>query len=511
MPTTPLARIRPQNDRPLNPQGDYVLYWMIAARRTRYNFGLQRAAELAAQLRKPLVILEALRAGYPFASDRFHAFVIGGMTDNARDASKTAALYYPYLEPEPGAGSGLLEALATTSAAVVTDWFPAFFLPRMVASASARCPVQMEAVDSNTLIPAEDHGRAFPTARGYRAFMQRNLRLHLGAFPEQNPLALAPQLRATVPSTIRTRWPAADLATPLAKLLANLPIDHAVAPVSIAGGSRQAVLTMQRFIETKLRPYGDDHNHPDADGTSHLSPYLHFGHLSVHELFAGVMTAERWTTRKLGQTRAGAREGWWGVSPGAEAFLDQITVWRELAFNGCQWTPNYGSYPALPAWARATLDAHRRDRRPHLYSLDELDAANTADEVWNAAQRELRTEGWFHGYLRMLWGKKILEWCREPADALDRMETLMNRYSLDGRDPVSSLNYGWVLGLYDRPWPERPVFGTVLYMTSASAKRKLRMKTYLERYGDAKAAGAQPSMFDADAPTSSTRGRAKRR
>ena len=511
MPITPLARIHRQNDRPLNPEGDYVLYWMIAARRTRYNFGLQRACELAAELRKPLVILEALRAGYPFASDRFHAFVVGGMADNGRDAVKTRALYYPYVEPEAGAGSGLLEALASTSAAVVTDRFPAFFLPRMVATAAERCSVQMEAVDCNTLIPAEEHGRAFPTARGYRAFMQRNLRQHLAAFPEETPLALAPHLRATLPSAITTRWPAAALAAPLARLLAGLPIDHSVAPVSIPGGSHHAGQTMQRFVETKLRPYGDDHNHPDADGTSRLSPYLHFGHLSVHELFAAVMTAERWTTRKLQKTRAGAREGWWGVSGGAEAFLDQITVWRELAFNGCHWTPNYGAYAALPAWARATLEAHRGDPRPHLYALDDLDTANTADEVWNAAQRELRTEGWFHGYLRMLWGKKILEWCREPADALDRMEALMNRYSLDGRDPVSYLNYGWVLGLYDRPWPERPIFGTVRYMTSASAKRKLRMKAYLERYGGAEAAVTQTSMFGEDEPTSSTRGRAKRR
>ena len=511
MPLTPPARIVRQNDRQVNPEGVYVLYWMIAARRTRHNFGLQRAAELSEELGKPLVILEALRAGYAFASDRFHAFVIAGMAANARGAASSQAVYYPYVEPQPGAGTGLLEALASHAAAIVTDWFPAFFLPRMVASAAARCAVQMEAVDSNTLIPAEAHGRAFPTARGYRAFMQRHLRSHLTAFPEENPLALAPRLRATIPSAITERWPAADLSVPMPQILAGLPIDHSVAPTSLAGGSDQARQVMRGFIEKKLRPYGDDHNHPDAEGTSRLSPYLHFGHLSIHELFAAVMTAERWTTRKLQGGRAGAREGWWGVSPGAEAFLDQITVWRELAFNGCRWTANYGAYETLPAWARATLESHRRDPRPRLYSLEDLDGANTADEVWNAAQRELRTEGWFHGYLRMLWGKKILEWCREPADALDRMAALMNRYSLDGRDPVSDLNYGWVLGLYDRPWPERPIFGTVRYMTSASAKRKLRMKAYLARYGDANAAEAQPSMLDVDGPTSSTRGRATRR
>jgi deoxyribodipyrimidine photo-lyase len=494
---TPAARIIPQNERPVNPAGDYVLYWMIAARRTRYNFGLQRACERGAELRRPVIVLEALRAGYPFASDRLHAFIVQGMHANARDFEKTGVTYYPYLEPSPGAGSGLLEALAARAAVVVTDWYPAFFLPRMVASAAKRCRVRLEAVDSNTLIPVGEHGRGFPTARGYRAFMQRTLKEHLTRFPLETPLQQVDGPRAKVPDVVVKRWTPLDLTVAPERLVASLPIDHSVAVVPQSGGSHAANTRMRTFLDGRLRQYGDDHNHPDADGTSRLSPYLHFGHLSVHELFAGVMTAERWTTRKLGTARAGAREGWWGVSPSAEAFLDQITVWRELAFNGCHWTPGYGTYAGLPAWARATLDTHRSDRRPHLYSLAQLDAAATNDDVWNAAQQELRQNGWFHGYLRMLWGKKMLEWCRDPAEVIDRMSALMNRYSLDGRDPVASLNYGWVLGQHDRPWPERPIFGTVRYMTSASTKRKLRMKRYLARYG---AAGpAQGSMFD---PTS---------
>jgi deoxyribodipyrimidine photo-lyase len=491
---TPASRILPQNERPLDPSGDYVLYWMVAGRRTRYHFGLQRACELAAELRRPLVVLEALRAGYPFASDRFHAFVVQGMHANARDFASSSANYYPYVEPSPGAGSGLLEALAGRAAVVVTDWYPAFFLPRMIGSAATRCRVRVEAVDSNTLIPVSEHGRPFPTARGYRAFMQRTLKAHLARFPLEAALQHVDGPRATIPASIAKRWPALDLSVTPERLVTGLPIDHSVGVVQQTGGSHAAGRRLRVFLDGRLRKYGDDHNHPDADGTSRLSPYLHFGHLSVHELFAAVMTAERWTTRKLGKTRAGAREGWWGVSAGAEAFLDQITVWRELAFNGCHWTPGYGTYAALPAWARATLDNHRSDRRPHLYTLAQMDAAATNDDVWNAAQQELRQDGWFHGYLRMLWGKKMLEWCRDPAEVIDRMTALMNRYSLDGRDPVSALNYGWVLGQHDRPWPERPIFGTVRYMTSASTKRKLRMKNYLARY--AAAAPAQGSIFD---------------
>jgi deoxyribodipyrimidine photo-lyase len=289
-----------------------------------------------------------------------------------------------------------------------------------------------------------------------------------------------------VPSEILTRWPEtlrAQLAAPDV-LLAALPIDHAVRPVPTRGGSARAAEVLRAFVDARLPEYAAQHNHPDADATSHLSPYLHFGHISAHEVFSEVMTRERWTTRKLARGGGGAREGWWGVSPSTEAFLDQLIVWRELAFNGCDWTTARG-YDAIPAWARRTLDAHRGDPRPHLYSDAQLESAATHDPIWNAAQRQLERDGWFHGYMRMLWGKKILEWSAHPADALATMERLMDRYSLDGRDPVSYASYGWVLGRYDRPWFERPIFGTVRYMTSDSAARKLRLKQWLARYGPA--------------------------
>ena len=266
--------------------------------------------------------------------------------------------------------------------------------------------------------------------------------------------------------------------------LARLPIDHSIAPASARGGSDAAGKLLRRFIADGLSSYDVHRNNPDDDGTSRLSPYLHFGHVSAHEVFSAVMTRERWTTRRLGAKGAGRREGWWGVSKGAEAFLDQLVVWRELAFNGCEYVKDYAAYESLPEWARATLEAHAGDRRPHTYTLDQLESAATHDPIWNAAQRQLVGEGWFHGYLRMLWGKKILEWSARPADALSIMRSLMDRYAVDGRDPNSYAGYGWVLGRYDRPWPRRPIFGTVRYMSSASTKRKLKMKRFLEKWGN---------------------------
>jgi deoxyribodipyrimidine photo-lyase len=266
--------------------------------------------------------------------------------------------------------------------------------------------------------------------------------------------------------------------------LARLPIDHSIAPVSTRGGSDAAEKVLRHFVLSKLSGYDSHRNHPDDDGTSRLSPHLHFGHVSAHEVFSAVMTHERWTTRRLGAKGAGRREGWWGVSTGAEAFLDQLIVWRELAFNGSAYEKDCAAYASLPGWARATLEAHAGDPRPHIYTLDQLESAATHDPIWNAAQRQLVGEGWFHGYLRMLWGKKILEWSARPADALSTMRTLMDRYALDGRDPNSYAGYGWVLGRYDRPWPRRPIFGTVRYMSSASTKRKLKMKQFLKEWGD---------------------------
>ena len=459
---------------------------MISARRLRSNFALQRAVELANELGLPLVILEALRCDYPWASERFHTFVLEGMAANAKAASRSRALYYPYVERHAGDGRGLLQAFSSQAAAIVTDWYPGFFIPSMLDRAARRIKSRLEAVDSNGLIPLADHGRPFPTARGYRAFVQRSLRAYLPHFPDVEPLeALARRAeRRDVPSEISNRWPSTDVKVLRAprNFVRQLPIDHAVGAVPMHGGSDRAAAQLHQFIETRLHRYGDDSNHPDLDATSRLSPYLHFGHISAHEVFAAVMTAERWTTRKLSPGARGAREGWWGTSPSAAAFLDQLVVWRELAYNGAHYVPAYGSYPTLPAWARLTLEHHQSDRRSYIYDIETLDRAATHDEVWNAAMRQLKCEGWFHGYMRMLWGKKILEWSKAPATALAVMETLMNRYSLDGRDPISRASYAWVLGLYDRPWPERPIFGVVRSMTSESAKRKLKLRNYLSTY-----------------------------
>jgi deoxyribodipyrimidine photo-lyase len=485
--SVPALRLSAVNQAPINPQGRYVLYWMIAQRRATYNFGLQRAVERAAELKKPLVVLEPLRVGYRWASDRLHAFVLQGMKENAARFASTPALYHPYVEPAPGAGRGLLEALAKDAALVITDDWPCFFLPRMVAAAGARLPVLLEQVDATGLLPYRAAKKAFSRAFDFRRFLQKNLLPHLHQRPRPDPLAgvALPRLDA-LPAEVAARWPRATEALLHAQpeALRALPIDHDVAPASFVGGTAAAEARWREFLATGLARYGEGRNHPDADASSRLSPWLHFGHLGVHQLLEDVIEKERWSPQRVSGEATGENRGWWGMSEAAESFLDELVTWREVGLNACAYLPDYDRFESLPAWARTTIDEHRLDERPHRYELPALEAARTHDPLWNAAQRELVREGRMHNYLRMLWGKKVYEWSASPEQALANLIELNNKYAVDGRDPNSYAGIFWVFGRYDRAWgPERPIFGKLRYMTSENTQRKLELRLYLRKYG----------------------------
>jgi deoxyribodipyrimidine photo-lyase len=482
----PALRVRPMNRRELRPERDFVLYWMTAFRRAQWNFALDRAVDWAVHLNKPLVVLEPLRCDYPWASDRVHTFVLQGMADNCARLARHPVTYYPYVEPTVGAERGLLAALAGRACIVVGDDYPGCLLPKMVAAAGRSLDVPLEAVDGNGVIALRAADRVFTRAVDFRRFVQRELLAGPEPPPRARPFAQRwlPRLGA-IPDPIIRRWPPADAAllAPTPAALSRLPIDHEVAGVDRRGGAGPAQTALRRFVRHGLAGYDQHRNHPDDNATSRLSPYLHFGHLSAHQVLFALARAESWSPARLVPPADGRRAGWLGMSRSGEAFFDQLVIWRELGFNMCWQQADYDRYSSLPDWARATLAAHAGDPRPYLYSLQQFECAATHDALWNAAQRQLLGEGHIHGYLRMLWGKKILEWSRSPQRAADIMIQLNNRYALDGRDPNSYSGIFWVLGRYDRPWaPERPVFGRVRYMTSASAARKLRLDRYLEHY-----------------------------
>lgn len=480
-------RVTAVNSAPIARRRAYVLYWMIAARRTTWSFGLDHAIARAVELARPLVVLEPLRAGYPWASDRLHAFVLHGMADNARAFGAAGITYLPYVEQAAGEGSGLLAALAKRACLVVTDEQPGFFLPRMVAAAGERLAVRLEQVDGNGLLPLRSADRAFPTAAGFRHHLQRTIHPHLLAVPVARPLDELPRgvQHAELPGAITRRWPAASstllAAAPAA--LATLAIDHAVPPVAHRGGPAAAAAVLDEFVDRKLARYADGRNHPDDDPSSGLSPYLHFGHVSAHEVADRVWRAARWDPSRVADRPTGSREGWWGLPRPAEAFLDELITWRELGYGFCFHRPDYARFASLPDWAKRSLAAHARDPRPVVYSRGALETAQTDDPIWNAAQRQLVVEGRIHNYLRMLWGKKVLEWSPTPRAALATLIELNNRYAVDGRDPNSYSGIFWTLGRFDRPWPVRPIFGCVRFMSSAATRRKLHLRDYLARWG----------------------------
>ena len=480
----PSERITTVNRAPVRLDRDYVLYWMIANRRTQYNFALQRAVEHAVRLGKPLVVLEALRVDYRWASVRFHQFAVDGMRDNARGFQRAGVRYHPYLERTAGEGRGLLAHLAASAAVVVTDDYPCFFLPAMVAAAAGAVDTAVEAVDANGLLPMRATSQVFATAYAFRRALQTALPAHLPHRPLADPLAALQGPPPDLPAGVLSRWPDALSWLDAGGSLQDLPIDRRVRAADLRGGAVAARAALQQFLEGGLAEYGSGRNHPDRDAASGLSPYLHWGHLSSHEVFDTIMAREGW----LGDTpqrATGAREGWWGVGANAEAFLDQLITWRELGFNFTSKRDDYDVFDSLPPWALATLAAHEADDREWVYDLDTLEHARTHDPLWNAAQRQLVREGRMHNYLRMLWGKKILQWSATPREALAAMIELNNKYALDGRDPNSYSGIFWVLGRYDRPWfPKRPIYGVVRYMTSESAARKLRLREYLKKYGD---------------------------
>jgi deoxyribodipyrimidine photo-lyase len=477
----PPQRVRGLNEAPVRAEGDYVLYWMVATRRPFDSFALERAVDWARALGRPLLVLEALGLGYPQASPRVHRFVLQGMAANARAFAARGVRYLPWVEREQGSGRGLIEALAARAAVVVSDDTTLPFVARWQRAVAPRISARLELVDDLGLLPLVGRGRAAPSAAVFRRWLQRDLPPQLPRPPAVDPSASLglPMLQELELGRWRPAGPALLDVRPEA--LAALPLDQRVIPVAQPGGHEAALQRWRRFLDEGLSDYAERRNLPGE--TSGLSSYLHFGQLSPWRLWADIANRESWDAGLLGPTR-GQRAGWWGLSSGAEAFLDQAVTWRELSHHAARHDPDFFRYEGLPAWARATLEEHAGELGGPGYELEELEQARSDDPVWNAAQRQLLSQGRIAGYLRMIWGKRLLEWADEPRQAWAWMHTLNDRWALDGRGPNGTAGIAWVMGRFDRPWgPRRPVFGTVRFMSSARAARKLALGPYLERWG----------------------------
>lgn len=481
----PALRIQSGGSGHVDPAGKFVLYWMTAYRRATWNFSLQRAVEWAVAAGKPLLVVEVLHVGRPWDSRRHHQFVLDGMADNAEHFARHGIAYRPCVEPVAGHAGHVLGALARRACVVVTDDFPEAGLADAGATPWRDFAVRVEEVDSNGLLPMRAAEKVFVTAHSFRRFLHRCLPDHWHDLPKPDPLG-----RVTLPPLgpwpreIACRGPASSQPwSNASSLLEGLPLDHQVRPVETRGGSRAAHAALTKFLKDGLPRYASLRNQPSERVTSGLSPYLHFGHVSAQEIFARIVRRAGASLDPLARPALDPGLPSWGIDEGAGTFLDQLITWRELGFNMAVHREDYDRYESLPEWARRTMAAHAEDPRSPVYTREEFEGARTHDPLWNAAQVQLVREGCIHNYLRMLWGKKILQWSASPREALATMIELNNKYALDGQDPNSYSGIFWILGRYDRPWgPVRPIFGTVRYMSSESAARKLRVKEYLRQY-----------------------------
>ncbi|GGL97220.1 deoxyribodipyrimidine photo-lyase [Deinococcus aerophilus] len=436
------SRVQPL--RPGTPaRGGFVLLWVQAGVRTRDNHALEYAVRQANERKVPLVAVFGLTPDYPEANARHFQYLLEGLRDLRVNLAARGILLSIRTGKPPEVA---LTAAREGAALVVTDVGYLNLQRAWRDWLKAHLNVPFVQVESEAVIPVHTVSRRLEyAARTIRPKVQRLWHEYLVPLEEH-------ELQVQTDD-----WAAGlDVGDPAA-LVKTLPVDHSVPPGTERGGEDAALERVEEFISMDLARYDGRRNDPNEEGGSRLSAFLHYGHLSP--LTAALVAREH-------------------GGPGADAFIEELIVRRELSFNLCTFNPLYDQYDGLPEWSRKTLEEHAGDRREHLYTREQFDAAQTHDPYWNAAQRQMVQTGRMHNYMRMYWGKKILEWTPDPRTAYADMLWLNNRHEQDGRDPNSYAGLGWVLGLHDRPWARRPVFGTVRYMNAGGLKRKFDADRY---------------------------------
>lgn len=442
-------RIQALNFKPLQTQGRYVLYWMQAAQRIKQNQALAYALAQANQMDLPLLVYFGLKSDYPEASARVFRFMLEGLKELEDKFREMGVLFLP-LETNPTEGA---LALAGQACLLVTDRGYLKHQRQWREEAARACPCPLVQVETEAVVPVE---LAYPKEA-------------YGAHPLRRKLLPLTEVHLTALDMPPVKKPSLDLNLGLDKL--DLSNPHAMIhkrewPVwgdpslDIIGGESIAIHKLETFIARDLDNYALLKNDPGRGKTSGLSPYLHFGQISPITVALAIL-------KYPGES--------------ARVFLDELLVRRELSMNYVHYNPQYDQYAGLPAWALVSLEAHRRDPREYRYELSQLEAGQTHDPYWNGAQKELVRTGIMQGYMRMYWGKKILEWTEEPDQGFQIALRLQNKYALDGRDPNTYAGVAWCFGKHDRPWSERAIFGKVRYMNEAGLKRKFDMQAYLDR------------------------------
>ncbi|MHC5060271.1 MAG: deoxyribodipyrimidine photo-lyase [Planctomycetota bacterium] len=441
-----IERITPLNNRPVR-NGSYVLYWMQAAQRAEYNHALEYAIEKANELKRPVVAVFGLADNYPEANLRHYYFMLEGLleTQKALEA-KGICLVIRHRSPETAS----IE-LGKNASLVVVDAGQLRIQRKWRDSVSQKLNCSVCQVETNLIVPVEEASvKENFSARTFRPRINKKLNYYLVGMRHRRPKL----------ESLGMEFDSFDISD-IDKALTKLDIDKTVTRVSaFKGGTTEAKRYLKRFIKYKLDTYDDVRNNPSKNGTSNMSPYLHFGQISPLYIALKVLASK---------------------GKGKDAYLEELIVRRELSHNFAFYNQAYDKFEGLAAWAKRTLNYHRSDKRQYLYSLRLFEQAKTHDPYWNAAQKEMILTGKMHGYMRMYWGKKILEWSQSPKMGFKTALYLNNKYELDGRDANAYAGVAWCFGQHDRAWSERPVFGKVRYMNAAGLKRKFDAGAYIEK------------------------------
>lgn len=443
-------RIHLLNTEEVRLDGEVVIYWMQQAQRAEFNHALEYAIYRANELSLPVVVIFGLTQNYPGANARHYQFMLEGLIEVIDTLKKRGVHMILRLGNPDQVVEEFLNKIKCVLLVCDRGYLNIQRLWRR--NLQKKLKVRIMEVETDVIVPVEvvsDHEEF--AARTIRSKINRRL---------PDFLKVLKPLKVQKSSLKMDLGESIDLSD-VAGLVASLKVDQSVRPVGIKGGRSQAVKYLKEFLAHKANRYADDRNQPGRAALSMMSPYLHFGQISSLEIALRVRDAV--------DTGLIAKEA-------AEIYLEELIVRRELSMNFCYFNKGYDRYEkALPTWAQASLEKHANDQRPYLYNREELELAKTHDPIWNACQNEMVRSGKMHGYMRMYWGKKILEWMPTPKESYETALYLNDKYELDGRDANGYTGVAWCFGKHDRPWgPERPIFGLVRYMNDAGIKRKIK-------------------------------------
>jgi deoxyribodipyrimidine photo-lyase len=427
--------------------GKYVLYWMQAAQRVEYNHALEYAIRKANELSRPVVVFFGITESWPQANQRHYYFMLEGL-EKVRQQLYSIGIQMVVLHKSPQ--DGVLE-MARDASVVVTDAGQLLIQRKWRQNAAGLMKCPFYEVETNLVVPVEQASEKENFSAGvFRPRITKLLDYYLVPLKQTRPKYHSLDMKFESFNIENI-----DLA------VSGLDIDHTVKKVScFRGGTDRAKQLLSDFLKYKLDKFTQLRNDPSAGYVSNMSPYLHFGQISPLYIALEVLKTS---------------------SPGKDAYLEELIVRRELSHNFVYYNDKYDRFASLPSWAAGTLNFHKTDKRQYLYSFEDFEQAKTHDPYWNAAQKEMVLTGKMHGYMRMYWGKKILEWSKSPQAAFDIALELNNKYELDGRGANAFAGVAWCFGKHDRAWTERPVFGKIRYMNAAGLKRKFDIDAYLQK------------------------------